>query len=48
MLLNGKEVELDAKLKANFNDAYLMLGGMGERVLGFCDYRLDPEKFPKG
>ena len=24
------------------------LGGLGERVLGFCDFRLDPEKFPKG
>lgn len=25
-----------------------ILGGMGERVLGFCDYRLDPKKFPRG
>ncbi|MFH4981115.1 hypothetical protein AB6A40_007824 [Gnathostoma spinigerum] len=48
ILLNGKEVDLDEKLKAQFNDAYLSLGGMGERVLGFCDYRLNPEKFPKG
>merc|ERR1719378_957958 len=24
------------------------LGGRGERVLGFCDFYLDAEKFPKG
>ncbi|KAE9548777.1 hypothetical protein FO519_008015 [Halicephalobus sp. NKZ332] len=48
MLVNGKEVEMDEKLKAEFNDAYLELGGMGERVLGFCDYRLDAQKYPRG
>lgn len=32
----------------NFNEAYLELGGMGERVLGFCDLRLDGTKFPRG
>lgn len=26
--------------------AYEKLGGFGERVLGFCDLELDPEKFP--
>lgn len=48
ILVKGQERPLDEKLKAEFNDAYLMLGGMGERVLGFCDYRLDQNKFPKG
>ena len=24
------------------------LGGLGERVLGFCDYVLPKDKFPKG
>uniref|UniRef100_A0AC35FB89 Sodium/potassium-transporting ATPase subunit alpha n=1 Tax=Panagrolaimus sp. PS1159 TaxID=55785 RepID=A0AC35FB89_9BILA len=48
MLLNGKEVELDDKLRADFNTAYLELGGMGERVLGFCDYRLDQNQYPRG
>uniref|UniRef100_A0A914Y7B9 Na(+)/K(+)-exchanging ATPase n=1 Tax=Panagrolaimus superbus TaxID=310955 RepID=A0A914Y7B9_9BILA len=48
MLLNGKEVELDDKLRADFNTAYLELGGMGERVLGFCDFRLDPTQFHRG
>merc|ERR1712215_110105 len=28
--------------------AYMELGGLGERVLGFCDTLLDAEKFPKG
>uniref|UniRef100_A0AC34GP15 Sodium/potassium-transporting ATPase subunit alpha n=1 Tax=Panagrolaimus sp. ES5 TaxID=591445 RepID=A0AC34GP15_9BILA len=48
MLLNGKEIQLDDKLRADFNTAYLDLGGMGERVLGFCDYRLDENKYPRG
>uniref|UniRef100_A0A1I7XLK8 Calcium-transporting ATPase 13, plasma membrane-type n=1 Tax=Heterorhabditis bacteriophora TaxID=37862 RepID=A0A1I7XLK8_HETBA len=34
ILINGKEEELDDKLRADFNTAYLELGGMGERVLG--------------
>ena len=28
--------------------AYLKLGGLGERVLGFCDFRLDAARFPRG
>ncbi|KAI6241026.1 Sodium/potassium-transporting ATPase subunit alpha [Aphelenchoides fujianensis] len=48
ILLDGVEVPLDEKLKQEFNDAYLELGGMGERVLGFCDFRLDAHKFPRG
>ncbi|VDN58909.1 unnamed protein product [Dracunculus medinensis] len=47
ILIKGKEVPLDTKLKAHFNDAYLTLGGMGERVLGFCELRLDHNKYPK-
>jgi sodium/potassium-transporting ATPase subunit alpha len=35
-------------LRQDFNSAYLELGGMGERVLGFCDFRLDANKFPRG
>uniref|UniRef100_A0A915D120 Sodium/potassium-transporting ATPase subunit alpha n=1 Tax=Ditylenchus dipsaci TaxID=166011 RepID=A0A915D120_9BILA len=48
IMLNGKEVELDRKLRDDFEKAYLDLGGMGERVLGFCDYRLDHDKFSRG
>ncbi|CAJ0942356.1 unnamed protein product, partial [Mesorhabditis belari] len=47
ILLNGQEVELDEKLRKEFNDAYLELGGMGERVLGFCDYELDGTTYHK-
>ncbi|KAF5403058.1 hypothetical protein PHET_03658 [Paragonimus heterotremus] len=35
-------------MRDQFNNAYLELGGMGERVLGFCDFRLPKESFPKG
>jgi len=34
--------------KAAFNRAYLELGGLGERVLGFCDIRLPVNDFPRG
>ena len=34
--------------KAAFNRAYLELGGLGERVLGFCDLRLPVNEFPRG
>lgn len=33
-LLNGKEYPMDEKMKSDFQDAYLELGGLGERVLG--------------
>ncbi|ETN87086.1 Na,H/K antiporter P-type ATPase, alpha subunit [Necator americanus] len=48
ILLNGKEEPLDEKLRSDFNTAYLELGGMGERVLGFCDFLLPADKFPRG
>lgn len=48
ILLQGKEVPLDEELKQAFNNAYLELGGLGERVLGFCDYKLPSDKFPPG
>lgn len=48
ILLNGKEIELNAELREQFEKAYLELGGMGERVLGFCQLRLDEAKFPRG
>jgi len=34
--------------KAAFNRAYLELGGLGERVLGFCDLRLPLNEYPRG
>lgn len=48
ILLNGKEMKLNVELREQFEKAYLELGGMGERVLGFCDLRLNKAKFPRG
>ena len=46
ILVDGQERDLDDKWKEAFNAAYLDLGGLGERVLGFCDYLLPADKFP--
>ena len=48
ILLNGVEKPLDNEMKDAFNTAYMELGGLGERVLGFCDTLLPLDKFPKG
>ncbi|CAG0888914.1 unnamed protein product [Darwinula stevensoni] len=48
IFLNGKEFPMDDHWKDSFNAAYLELGGLGERVLGFCDYKLPLDKFPPG
>ena len=48
ILINDKEIELTPEWKTNFNNAYMELGGLGERVLGFCDYELSPNRFPLG
>merc|ERR1711868_167832 len=34
--------------KNAFETAYMELGGLGERVLGFCDYMLPADKYPNG
>lgn len=47
ILLNGVEHEMTNEWKDAFNHAYLELGGLGERVLGFCDYVLPEKLFPK-
>merc|ERR1712012_628101 len=46
--VDGKDVPLNDEWKDAFNSAYLELGGLGERVLGFCDLVLDREKYPEG
>ena len=38
ILIKGKEFELSDAWKTAFNDAYMMLGGFGERVLGIYIY----------
>ncbi|CAI5638347.1 unnamed protein product [Oreochromis niloticus] len=48
IVIQGKEQPLDAELKDSFNSAYLELGGLGERVLGFCHYHLPDDQFPEG
>lgn len=48
IMVKGKIHPLDEDRRKLFEEAYLQLGGMGERVLGFCDYHLDTKKFPKG
>ena len=48
IVINGKEVEMTNEWKENFNNAYMELGGLGERVLGFCDLVLPPSEFPMG
>merc|ERR1712223_1282946 len=45
ILIQGEEKELNEEWKENFNNAYMELGGLGERVLGFCDFVLDPETY---
>nr|CAD7603124.1 unnamed protein product [Timema genevievae] len=39
---------LDKEYRKHFDDAYAELGGIGERVLGFCDCILPAGKYPKG
>ena len=34
IMMNGKEQPLDDEMKDSFQNAYLELGGLGERVLG--------------
>jgi len=48
IFINGKEKVLDEEMKEAFNNAYLELGGLGERVLGFCDFLLPSDKYPVG
>ncbi|CAL8290978.1 unnamed protein product [Lota lota] len=47
ILIQGKEQPLDEELKESFQNAYEELGGLGERVLGFCHYNLPDEQFAK-
>ncbi|XP_059740739.1 sodium/potassium-transporting ATPase subunit alpha-4 isoform X3 [Bos taurus] len=46
-LLKGQEYPIDDEMKDAFQNAYLDLGGLGERVLGFCFLNL-PNTYPKG
>merc|ERR1712038_1290365 len=48
ILINGQEEKLTQEWKDRFNRAYMELGGLGERVLGFCDLSLSTDKYPEG
>merc|ERR1712032_223841 len=46
--IDGKDLPLTQQWKDNFETAYMELGGLGERVLGFCDFTLPANKYPIG
>nr|CAD7445113.1 unnamed protein product [Timema bartmani] len=48
IFVNGKDYPLDKEYIKHFDDTYAELGGIGERVLGFCDCILPAGKYPKG
>ncbi|OWA53169.1 Sodium/potassium-transporting ATPase subunit alpha-2 [Hypsibius exemplaris] len=46
ILIEGRDLPLDAQWKRKFSEAYLEFGGLGERVLGFADLVLRGDEFP--
>jgi len=47
IFVDGVERPMTDEWRESFNQAYLELGGLGERVLGFCDFVLPAQHFPK-
>merc|ERR1712241_1246865 len=48
IMVDGTERPMTQEWKDAFEEAYMSLGGLGERVLGFCDYILPGDKYPRG
>merc|ERR1712051_492266 len=48
IVIDGVEMPMTEEWKEAFNQAYMQLGGLGERVLGFCDFMLDAKEYPEG
>nr|CAH0099301.1 unnamed protein product [Daphnia galeata] len=48
ILVNEREIPMDDEWRKKIDDAYLKLGGLGERVIGFCDFQLPAADFPVG
>merc|ERR1711892_95851 len=48
IVVDGREMPLTEEWKNSFETAYMELGGLGERVLGFCDFMLPDDKSPSG
>ncbi|MEE6519660.1 hypothetical protein FKM82_017358 [Ascaphus truei] len=46
IMIGGKEQPLEETMKESFQTAYMELGGLGERVLGFCHLYLPEDEFP--
>jgi len=46
ILIKGEEKDMTDHWRDAFNAAYMELGSLGERVLGFCDYYLPPDEYP--
>merc|ERR1711874_569113 len=46
IVIDGTERPLTEDWKNAFETAYMELGGLGERVLGFCDFMLPADKYP--
>jgi sodium/potassium-transporting ATPase subunit alpha len=47
-LVNGRERNIDGDYVRAFRYACAELGGLGERLVALCDWRLPPQKFPPG
>uniref|UniRef100_H3CH26 Sodium/potassium-transporting ATPase subunit alpha n=1 Tax=Tetraodon nigroviridis TaxID=99883 RepID=H3CH26_TETNG len=48
IMVQGQELPLDQDWTDAFQSAYMELGGLGERVLGFCQAVLPSSQFPRG
>ncbi|KAJ3583179.1 hypothetical protein NHX12_034389 [Muraenolepis orangiensis] len=48
IMIQGKEQPMDEEMKESFQNAYMELGGLGERVLGFCHVMMPEDQYPKG
>ncbi|KAJ8011543.1 hypothetical protein DPEC_G00059330 [Dallia pectoralis] len=48
IMIDGQVLPLDDDWTDMFQTAYMELGGLGERVLGFCHLQLSPAQFPLG
>ena len=46
--INGYNKRLEEEMRDAFNSAYLELGSMGERVIGFSDLLLPKDQYPEG
>eukprot|EP01133_Synstelium_polycarpum_P013712 gene13712-16165_t len=45
IMMNGKDIDIDEKIEAEFQSAYEALGSMGERCLGFAQIVLDEQEY---